>query len=781
MHTSWEEVKKLASDFQRAQQISSVLKLSEKNCVDIVKKLIAMKQINVFFTNDGKEYLTSDHLKYEIQNELFAAGGRISVPDLTSILNVDYGYVEAAAESIARESDGQINMMLGQLVSKEYKDNIASEIDVHLQESGSLNIGDLSKQYDMPTDFLVNLVRDRLDSLIQGKLDDDSRMIYTYDYLARFESKIIGIFSAITRSVTLQSIQNRYNIPEKILIQTLNELIAKKRFLGSISGSSFIPDIYARNRQDYIINFYKHNRYIDYSTLNKLSVSNPKNYLQKIFADQLCYLNSCAIDSLVLSQTETCYEDIIQGKNFYNLYSILPSILTSTDVDMLVSMILTKNKNFSTTINEFTGDQTYYVISKAFLDQSIDWFHDRMQSLGESHLTDGTLQNFFSKNKSNSQKNVVTEEKHEKRDQDQSINVKKGKKGTGIGGQGREIKTKAVKKKYQKSSKQSSDRHQDIEGSETTELPFISMDEVKEILSSKLSKTDAQEDLIELIAEKIFEDLKRKYESYAKELFVSHNAKLNKSKKSFAELQSFVNSTYSKFICFHRSISFITSKASSTDLASKLSKHLLKSIATDIVNELIGFFTETIVSDTISQEARGKLLSKLPTEYRVDFAKLNDSLISSEIINFIESLEKCTEKINLMLKRIDPRTENLVLNEHQQNLLIQLNECNDSILCLHIIVLLVFQLMYHKMLHASGKFVPQIILFLQKDVNNQLFDLIRKCQENVLKVVSMKDSEEKARVQNLLDQSINECKHLLNDFIANKKSLKKSDENIKNN
>lgn len=67
MTTSWEEVKLLAADFQRAQLTSSVQRLSDRNCIEIVKKLISMKLIDVVFTTSGKEYITPQHLHKEIK------------------------------------------------------------------------------------------------------------------------------------------------------------------------------------------------------------------------------------------------------------------------------------------------------------------------------------------------------------------------------------------------------------------------------------------------------------------------------------------------------------------------------------------------------------------------------------------------------------------------------------------------------------------------------------------------------------------------------------------
>lgn len=71
----WEEVKRLAADFQRAQLSSTSHKLSERNCVELVQKLINLGLIDVMFTTDGREYVTPSELEKEIKEELFVEGG----------------------------------------------------------------------------------------------------------------------------------------------------------------------------------------------------------------------------------------------------------------------------------------------------------------------------------------------------------------------------------------------------------------------------------------------------------------------------------------------------------------------------------------------------------------------------------------------------------------------------------------------------------------------------------------------------------------------------------
>ena len=51
-------------------------RLSERNCIEIVQKLVEAKLVDVIYTIDGKEYLTPDELTKEIIEELQVRGGK---------------------------------------------------------------------------------------------------------------------------------------------------------------------------------------------------------------------------------------------------------------------------------------------------------------------------------------------------------------------------------------------------------------------------------------------------------------------------------------------------------------------------------------------------------------------------------------------------------------------------------------------------------------------------------------------------------------------------------
>ena len=176
-----------------------------------------MNLLDVIFTSDGKEYITEEHLLREIEDELYSSGGRIGLTDLVTILNVDYSHIETKANQLSRNSCGEISIALGQLVSRQYKDNLAQEIDLKLQENGIITIAELTKQYDLNADFIDTLITERLGTIIRGRTDaNDSRIIVTNDYISQYQSKVTGVLSAVTRPVPLNTIVNRYKFSESI-------------------------------------------------------------------------------------------------------------------------------------------------------------------------------------------------------------------------------------------------------------------------------------------------------------------------------------------------------------------------------------------------------------------------------------------------------------------------------------------------------------------------------------------------------------------------------------
>lgn len=73
----WAEIRDLQAELQRIQTSTTANRLSERNCIEVVNKLLEMKLVDVIYTLDGKEYVVAQHLEREILDVLEAERGRL--------------------------------------------------------------------------------------------------------------------------------------------------------------------------------------------------------------------------------------------------------------------------------------------------------------------------------------------------------------------------------------------------------------------------------------------------------------------------------------------------------------------------------------------------------------------------------------------------------------------------------------------------------------------------------------------------------------------------------
>lgn len=224
-------------------------RLSERNCIEVVALLIEKGLINVIFTNDGKEYLTPEHLHKEIEDELYVHGGRINLVELAKTLNVDLSQINGIAEKLCKDND-KINFILGQLLNEQYIEQIATEINEKLSQKGEISVADLTVQFDLPGEFLLNNVMEKyLGKIIIGRQDqNDSRIFFTQTYLLRCKAKLRGALTALTRPTSVASILRQIGIPERIFHSVFSELSGSGIVTSKQLGAQYIPHIYTKTQ-----------------------------------------------------------------------------------------------------------------------------------------------------------------------------------------------------------------------------------------------------------------------------------------------------------------------------------------------------------------------------------------------------------------------------------------------------------------------------------------------------------------------------------------------------
>ncbi|XP_020796930.1 E3 UFM1-protein ligase 1 [Boleophthalmus pectinirostris] len=748
MAADWEEIRRLAADFQRAQFADTVQRLSERNCIEIINKLVEDKKLDVVHTLDGKEYITPAQISREIRDELYVHGGRVNIVDLQQIINVDWVHVENRASDIAR-SQG-IQLILGQLIDDGYLDRLAEEVNDKLQEAGLISIAELCKSYDLPGDFLTEELSKRLGKLIQGEMDQYNRgIIFTQAFVARHKARIQGLFSAITRPTPVSSMIGAFGFQEHLLYSVLEELVNTGRLKGTVVGGRqdkavYIPDIYARTQNAWVDSFLQQNGYLEFDALVRLGIPDPSSYIKKRYkSNKLLFLRAACVGQGLVDQVEGSVEEAVSSGSWTDIQPILPSCLSEEDVGILINQAM-RNINAQSSARILGGT---VVVSEKFLSSCLSLFDEAMQQKALKEVKNNPV--FLITEDDMKQASMLSESsalsKKEKREADRR---KKATEGSGSvkaggGGNAREIRIRKTKKKGRRdddSDEETGSTQQNR--NKQTEVPFMAEDEIITVLEQRL--TDCPEDILSELAEHLQRPLTKNYQEVLRTVFMSSSSSPSgpSKKKSMKDLQEEISSLYNNIRLFEKG-----TKAFSDETQVHIAKHVLKTVCTDVTNILVNFLAADMMMSvenpsSITPEVRLKIVGKLPDETKGPLMKLHNALNGKSIEDFLTNIESSAEVCGFMLKKADKKKERQTLFVHRQALLEQLRDTEDPALVLHLTSVLLFQACTQNMLHAPGRCVPQIIGTLTGRISTEQQQLLTSYQSLVVKQLVSRKQEE---------------------------------------
>lgn len=736
MADAWEEIRRLAADFQRAQFAESTQRLSERNCIEIVNKLISQKQLEVVHTLDGKEYITPAQISKEMRDELHVRGGRVNIVDLQQVINVDLTHIENRVGDIIK-SEKHVQMVLGQLVDENYLDRLSEEVNDKLQESGQVTVSELCKTYDLPGDFLTQALTQRLGRIINGHLDLDNRgVIFTEAFVARHKARIRGLFSAITRPTAVNSLVSKYGFQEQLLYSVLEELVSTGRLRGTVVGGRqdkavFVPDIYSRTQSTWVDSFFRQNGYLEFDALSRLGIPDAVNYIKKRYKNTpLLFLKATCVGQGLVDQVEASVEEAISSGTWVDISPLLPSSLSVEDAAMLLQQVMRPfGKHASATVFSDT-----VVVSEKFINDCTKLFSERMHQKAEKEMKNNPVHLITEEDlKQISILESVNTNKKDKKDERR----KKATEGSGSvrgggGGNAREYKIKKVKKKGRKDEDSDDESQSSHAGKKKPDITFMFQDEIEGCLRKHIP--DAPEEFISELAEHLIKPLNKMYLEVVRSVFMSStSASGTGRKRTIKDLQEEVSNLYNNIRLFEKGMKYFAD-----DTQTALTKHLLKTVCTDITNLMFNFLASDLmmaVEDpaTITSDMRKKILSKLTEETKVALTKLHNSLNEKSIEDFLSCLDSATEACDIMVKKGDKKRERQILFQHRQALADQLKVTEDPALILHLTSVLLFQFSTHSMLHAPGRCVPQIIAFLHNKIPEDQHTLLVKYQGLVVK------------------------------------------------
>ncbi|KAL4149709.1 hypothetical protein QTP88_003586 [Uroleucon formosanum] len=761
--SDWNEVKLLAADFQRIQLTTSSQRLGERNCVEIVAKLISTKLLDVVFTTDGKEYVTPVHLTKELKDEAYVQGGRINILDAARALKVDPDVASNLCEKLAKDEPDDYCIVHGQLIGLTYLDQIAEEVLDKLEQNGHINSLKISQQFDLPVDIIDSMLEKRNKNLAFNlhKNKNNPYLYYTDSYFNSIKRIVRGALLATTRPVLCTAIINQCSLDEKEFFTVFESLLAEKQVPGMLTdriGNSctYVPNIHTKTLNNWVMNFYTNNNYLDYEAMNSVGITDPISYISRMqLGKELIALTTCSVGPKILDDISAAIEECISIGTWIDIMDFVPVVFDTKDGVLVMEYLLKKNK-ISKGFQIF--HDTALVTDKFIEIQSeriINTLDTKVKKIVESGEYANALINWKIQQKLAEDKNPELSRKEERK--------KKSGGKHGGGTQGRETKIKAVKKKYGQKSKQhdsdSDEQENKVVASEQFIMEIVNADEIRENLENEETFKDVDEDknsLIEKIVSYLYpilnkEALRRSQEIYD-QVMANRMGDRRKVHQDFRDKLLFLLSD------LHQYIKGIQ-KFDSTETQGQLTSFLLKSIGGEIVE---------IVKCYIAQNKEHNSESK-SNQYdkQVEDAieKLQKSLISKLIDEFHEAVDELLSSVDIVQKKYDRKKEREHLQNNRQLLLKSLSDIeDDSAQVLLIATQILFQSITQTMIKVSGKFVSVILGFLQKHLSDQDFSILQNYHDLVVQLLKVEDPEEKNNIKSKLKETTSNVKNLVINF-----------------
>lgn len=323
-----ENLKQLRAKLLSVQNKPNANKLSERNVVDIVQKLVDNYNLELIFTLSGKEYLTPTRLIQDITNEVNNEG-RVNLLDLPSVLNVSVEQIEKYASSVVNKNIFFIN---GQLLSSFYLENLCQEINISLQEAGQVSLADLTIKYSLPMSFLKDQIDSRLGGAVQAQFSQNNVLV-TDAYLIRHQARLRGALRAATKPFDLKAF-------DQSLVNTqVKSLIASSQVKGDLDGLVFTPNVYRNAVWDEVKSYYFVNRYIEYDYIKRkltfLGLNDYKKVCEKLEGGD--FLSGCYVQIELLNEFKAKIQEFTKNKPFIDFYDLeLPNCLSEEDLESLV-------------------------------------------------------------------------------------------------------------------------------------------------------------------------------------------------------------------------------------------------------------------------------------------------------------------------------------------------------------------------------------------------------------------------------------------------------------
>ncbi|DBB10622.1 TPA: hypothetical protein ACH3X3_007133 [Trebouxia sp. C0006] len=755
----------LQAALKSAQQEKSTAKLSDRNVVELVNKLqeCGLLGEDLLHSVNGREYVTAAHLTIEVTDAVNGAGGRIAVVNLPAQLAVDLLHCERAAQQAVAESNGQLRVVQGELITVEYFDNLAAEIDEILQAGGGIPLGDLAAQFALGSELLMSVVTPRMNKTIHGRLEGG--LLYTSAYIARIKAQIRGALRGASTPVNVPHLLKRIQLDglttgSNIAGNIIEELVSEGAIRGVLrgGGSSWTPTIYAKSQQESVRRFYEQNSYIGYDTVSKLGISSGKHHLQTTFPDGIA-LETAFVNPTVVHQLDASAEDAAASGSWCDLQALLPPALTHDDITLLLEhcSVMQPSGQGKTVTGACTLHAGTCIVSNVFQQQLREQVSSEARQAAESAQqqrrtitkTASTSQPSAGQQKSSNTKSggkaaaaAAAADDSSEEDWDMSKSKGgKGKKGSKRKAAGR---GKGNTSAAPAAPKQSNKNQNQIDAAHSPELTVHALTDKVLEWHPDMEDAGSHGKLAHALASHLRPAALAEFDKAMAAVFVAGTESRRRRRDAIAHA---AEDSWQHFqLYLHGCQVFAEDEATST----ALQRHLVRTTAATLMDWLLHYQDvetqdeqvagSSSVQDQgrlpavpIPAQERQQLMSRLPPDIAPVLKAAVDSLSNTADAQDAEkSILAAAESLGMRLKPLDRKAERALVQVQLDDLTAQLADQTDPAAALSLVVPVLVMQVHGKAVTVPGRALAGIISNLKGTLEPGDFDLLQSYHQTVV-------------------------------------------------
>jgi hypothetical protein len=333
-----EEIWALQKKLMEVQTAKPRKSLSERNTMEILDFLKREHSLDILCTLDGKEFLTPSALDQLIYEQTILTK-KIRLPELESLLNVGFDWIESRIDSLVRNFG--LIYINNQLITREFIELMFSEIEENLRTQKICSLTDIALRNEIDIAFLKSLVSDaKYHHLISTafRLDARANMLISEQYYALMDRKLRGLLNGLTAPVKIDDIAEVIRVEKSLITERLAErdvpiesdMVFTKRFIN--------------NRTQNIEKLFMKNGVIEYNYLKRqFYIAKPKEFLQKMLKGTT-EEKSIFLSKSVMSQTELIKifigcEQNLKAYGYVNIEDLVNFAIEGDDVNAIIELL----------------------------------------------------------------------------------------------------------------------------------------------------------------------------------------------------------------------------------------------------------------------------------------------------------------------------------------------------------------------------------------------------------------------------------------------------------